>query len=68
LAVPILVSALATVDVTVKSTSSGAEIKSRPNVVVIVVIALLPKNSKTIVRAFREGCDGWHFMQESEVL
>ena len=39
-----LVWALATGDVTAKSTTSGAEIKSLPNVVLMVVMALLPKD------------------------
>ena len=44
LAVPILVWAFATVAVIAKSNTSGsAEMQSRPNVLVLVLIALLPK-------------------------
>ena len=44
LAVPILVWAFATVELIAKSNTSGsAEMQSRPNVLVLVLIALLPK-------------------------
>jgi hypothetical protein len=39
-----LVWAFATVNVIAKSTSGSGKIQSRPNVLVIMVIALLPRN------------------------
>jgi hypothetical protein len=52
-----MVWALATVDVTAKSSSSGAKIKSRPNVVVIADIPYPQGNSMIRVpRALGEGC------------